>query len=57
MSNQSPARRRRAVQSRAEATRRAIREASLRILRDEGPRRLTSNRIVEVAGARWSSVS
>lgn len=35
------------AQSRAEATRRAIREASLRILCDEGPERLTTNRIVE----------
>ncbi len=50
MSNQPPTQRRRAAQPRAEATRRAIREASLRILRDEGPARLTTNRIVEVAG-------
>ena len=50
MSNQPPTQRRRATQPRAEATRSAIREASLRILRDEGPARLTTNRIVEVAG-------
>lgn len=47
----SPAPRRRTpVQSRAEATLAAIREACLRILQQEGPERLTTNRIAEVAG-------
>lgn len=39
--------RRSPAQPRADATRRAIREASLRILCDEGPEPLTTNRIVE----------
>ncbi|QDX81726.1 TetR family transcriptional regulator [Denitratisoma sp. DHT3] len=47
----SPApRRRNPIQSRAEATLAAIREACLRILEQEGPDRLTTNRIAEVAG-------
>ncbi|CAB1367579.1 conserved protein of unknown function [Denitratisoma oestradiolicum] len=43
-------RRRMPVQPRAEATLAAIREAALRILKQEGPGRLTTNRIAEVAG-------
>lgn len=51
----SPPRRRRA-QPRAAATRAAIREASLRILRDEGAAGLTTNRIAEVAGVSIGSL-
>lgn len=43
-------RRRNPIQSRAEATLAAIQEACLKILRDEGIERLTTNRIAEVAG-------
>ncbi|SFP51596.1 transcriptional regulator, TetR family [Geopseudomonas sagittaria] len=42
--------RRNPTQSRAEATLRAIREACLKILEEEGHKRLTTNRIAEVAG-------
>ena len=42
--------RRNPTQSRAAATLRAIREATLRILKEEGHARLTTNRIAEVAG-------
>ena len=48
--------RRSPAQPRAEATRRAIREASLRILCDEGPERLTTNRIAERAGVSIGSL-
>lgn len=42
--------RRSPTQSRAAATLKAIREATLRILKEEGHARLTTNRIAEVAG-------
>lgn len=42
--------RRNPTQSRAEATLKAIREACLKILNEEGHKRLTTNRIAEVAG-------
>lgn len=42
--------RRSPTQSRAAATLQAIREAALRILKEEGHARLTTNRIAEVAG-------
>ncbi len=42
--------RRNPTQSRAEATLKAIREATLRILKEEGHARLNTNRIAEVAG-------
>ena len=42
--------RRNPTQSRAAATLRAIREAALRILKEDGHARLTTNRIAEVAG-------
>jgi len=48
-SNPSPLRRS-PTQSRAAATLTAIREATLRILKNEGHARLTTNRIAEVAG-------
>ncbi len=48
-SNHSPLRRS-PTQSRAAATLKAIREAALRILKQEGHARLTTNRIAEVAG-------
>lgn len=48
-SHHSPLRRS-PTQSRATATLRAIREAALRILKEEGHARLTTNRIAEVAG-------
>ncbi|WP_341643815.1 TetR/AcrR family transcriptional regulator [Thauera sp. SDU_THAU2] len=48
-SNPSPLRRS-PTQSRAAATLTAIREAALRILKNEGHARLTTNRIAEVAG-------
>lgn len=48
---QPPAtRRRNPTQVRAQATIRAIREACLRILEQEGPQRLNTNRIAELAG-------
>jgi AcrR family transcriptional regulator len=49
VSNPSPLRRS-PTQSRAAATLAAIREATLRILKNEGHARLTTNRIAEVAG-------
>ena len=42
--------RRNPTQSRATATLHAIREAALRILKEDGHARLTTNRIAEVAG-------
>lgn len=48
--------RRQPRQSRAEATLRAIRQACLKILEQEGRRRLTTNRIAEVAGVSIGSL-
>ena len=50
MASQHSPLRRSPTQSRAAATLRAIREAALRILKQEGHARLTTNRIAEVAG-------
>ena len=50
MASQHSPLRRSPTQSRAAATLRAIREAALRILKEEGHARLTTNRIAEVAG-------
>lgn len=50
MASQHSPLRRSPTQSRATATLRAIREAALRILKEEGHARLTTNRIAEVAG-------
>ncbi|CAM5401087.1 TetR family transcriptional regulator [Thauera mechernichensis] len=54
-SHHSPLRRS-PTQSRATATLRAIREAALRILKEEGHARLTTNRIAEVAGVSIGSL-
>lgn len=48
--------RRQPTQSRAEATLRAIREACLKILEEEGLKRLTTNRVAEVAGVSIGSL-
>lgn len=56
MSLRSPTLRRQPSQSRAEATLRAIREACLKILEQEGHKRLTTNRIAEVAGVSIGSL-
>lgn len=56
MSSRSSSLRRQPTQSRAEATLKAIREACLKILEDEGLKRLTTNRIAEVAGVSIGSL-
>ncbi|NLD01149.1 MAG: TetR/AcrR family transcriptional regulator [Gammaproteobacteria bacterium] len=56
MSSRSSSLRRQPTQSRAEATLRAIREACLKILEEEGLKRLTTNRIAEVAGVSIGSL-
>lgn len=56
MSLRSSTLRRQPSQSRAEATLRAIREACLKILEQEGPKRLTTNRIAELAGVSIGSL-
>jgi AcrR family transcriptional regulator len=56
MPSRSSGLRRQPTQSRAEATLKAIREAGLKILEDEGLKRLTTNRIAEVAGVSIGSL-
>ncbi|MGO1499905.1 MAG: TetR family transcriptional regulator [Marinobacter sp.] len=56
MTSRSSSLRRQPSQSRAEATLRAIREACLKILEEEGLKRLTTNRIAEVAGVSIGSL-
>ncbi|WP_150303688.1 TetR/AcrR family transcriptional regulator [Pseudomonas saliphila] len=56
MTSRSTSLRRQPSQSRAEVTLRAIREACLKILEEEGLKRLTTNRIAEVAGVSIGSL-
>lgn len=56
MTIQTTIRRRNPVQSRAEFTLSAIRDAGLRILEQEGAARLTTNHIAEVAGVSIGSI-
>lgn len=56
MNSRSSSLRRQPRQSRAEATLKAIREACLKILDEEGLKRLTTNRIAEVAGVSIGSL-
>ncbi|MEQ6889119.1 TetR/AcrR family transcriptional regulator [Halomonas sp. CS7] len=56
MTLRSSSLRRQPSQSRAEATLKAIRQACLQILDQEGPKRLTTNRIAEVAGVSIGSL-
>lgn len=56
MTTRSSSLRRQPSQSRAEATLKAIREACLKILEEEGLKRLTTNRIAEVAGVSIGSL-
>lgn len=56
MTSRSPSLRRQPSQSRAEATLKAIREACLKILDQEGHKQLNTNRIAEVAGVSIGSL-
>lgn len=56
MTSRGSSLRRQPSQLRAEATLRAIREACLKILEEEGLKRLTTNRIAEVAGVSIGSL-